>query len=100
LVDAGGTEHYLSNPAQQLADCDLLVDLAHRCVPGCVSGSSSPRWVHRQQMKRFSGRGVAVLTHHHEGALVQGRPHFKHQSNWVIFRGGEWLVTSSVTALL
>ncbi len=90
---------YLNEPLRQLADCGLLVDLAHIHVPGSVHGSPGPRRVHEAQMMRFSQHGAAVLTHHHGGAMVEGRPRTDHQSNWIVFRGGQWLSTASVTTL-
>lgn len=99
LTDQTGTPHYLNDLSRQLADCDLLVDLAHGEASGSVSCRRNPRWAHQLQMDRFSARGIAVLAHHHAGKLVQGRPHFKHQSNWIVFRGGEWLSACAVTEL-
>lgn len=98
-VDRQGDEHFLTNPAKQLRGCHVLVDLAHFEVPGSVSGHSSPRMVHRRQMERFSKCGVAVLAHHHAGRLSKGHPHFRHQSNWIVFRGKTWLADSAVTEL-
>jgi hypothetical protein len=97
--DADGRSCYLSNPLPQLQGCDVLVDLAHYKVSGSISGNCSPRMVHRKQMERFSKREVAVLTHHHGGALLDDRPHFKHQSNWIVFRNVNWLSASAVTEL-
>jgi hypothetical protein len=99
-IDRCGIEYYLDNPARQLKDSDVLVDLAHYKVSGSVSGVCGPRMVHRRQMERFSDRGIGVLTHHHSGAMADGRPHFKHQSNWIIFRGGDWLPASAVTRFI
>jgi hypothetical protein len=82
---------YLSDPAGQLGDCQLLVDLAHNRVKGTVNGNPGPRQVHQLQMNRFAPHGTAVLTHHHPGRLSAGRPRNDSQSNWVIFRGGQWL---------
>jgi len=96
FCDSNGNESFLTDPVAQLRDCHLLVDLAHQEVSGSLSGVCSPRMVHRLQMKRFSRRGDAVLSHHHSGLLTDGRPHFKHQSNWVVFRGGQWLDASRV----
>lgn len=97
--DADGRRCYLSHPLRQLQGCDVLVDLAHYKVSGSISGRCGPRMVHRKQMERFSKRGVAVLTHHHGGALLGDRPHFKHQSNWIVFRHVKWLSESAVTEL-
>jgi hypothetical protein len=81
----------LRYPAKQLADCRLLVDLAHYRVPGSVNGTPSPRWVHEIQMNKWALHGTAVLTHHHgEG------PRFDCQSNWIQYRGGKWLDSENV----
>jgi hypothetical protein len=93
---AGGVGCYLDDPVHQLEHCNMLVDLAHRCVSGSVSGACNRRMVHRRQMDRFALKGAAVLAHHHRGACSSGRAHFKHQSNWVVFRGGNWLAPSEV----
>jgi hypothetical protein len=98
-VQASGERLFLSHPSEQLEDCRLLVDLAHLRVSGSVSGTPGPRMVHRRQMSRFSSHGAAVLTHHHAGARSGERAQFKHQSNWIVFRGGEWLDTESVVAI-
>src|SRR5262249_42770006 len=74
---------YLDDPVSQLADCRLLVDVAHSRVPGSVHGSPGQWRVHERQMLRFSRHGAAVLTHHHPGRLVDGRPRTGSQSNWV-----------------
>jgi hypothetical protein len=50
-------------------------------------------------MERFAEQGIAILTHHHAGKSANGRPHFKHQSNWIIFRDRNWLPRSAVVAL-
>jgi hypothetical protein len=50
-------------------------------------------------MERFAAHGIAILTHHHAGMCANGRPHFKHQSNWIAFRGRDWLPRSAVVAL-
>jgi hypothetical protein len=100
-TSGSGHEQFLIDPARQLRDCDVLVDLAHVNVAGSISGHASPRMVHRRQMERFSRRqGVSVLAHHHSGRLVNGRPHFKHQSNWIAFRGNKWLGPSHVVEVV
>ena len=81
----------LSDPAQQLLSCRLLVDLAHSRVPGSVYKVPSPRWVHQIQMESFSLSGAGLLTHHHGGELVEGRAKFDCASNWIIYRGRTWL---------
>jgi hypothetical protein len=91
---------FLKDPARQLRGSNVLVDLAHNKVSGSISGSCGPRMVHRLQMERFSKRGVSVLTHHHLGRLSNGRPHFKHQSNWIVFRRTTWLAESAVVELM
>ena len=98
-IDSGQREYFLRDPVSQLRGCGVLVDLAHDKVSGSISGRCSPRMVHRLQMERFSRRGIAVLTHHHAGRLANGRPHFKHQSNWIVFRGTTWLAESAVVEL-
>jgi hypothetical protein len=98
-IDKDERECFLRDPARQLRGCSVLVDLAHNKVSGSISGSCSPRMVHRLQMERFSRRGISVLTHHHAGRLSNGRPHFKHQSNWIVFRGTTWLAESAVVEL-
>lgn len=95
-TDRERVNHYLDDLPSQLRDCNVLVDLAHHKVSGSVSGVCGPRMVHRRQMERFSTRGIAVLTHHHAGDFANGRPHFKHQSNWIVFRGGDWLPAADV----
>lgn len=94
--DQGGSDCFLDDPVHQLAQCNLLVDLAHRQVSGSVSGACNRRMVHRRQMNRFAPQGAAVLAHHHRGLSSSGRAHFKHQSNWIMFRGGTWLAPSAV----
>lgn len=94
--DEGGAGCFLDDPVSQLAQCRLLVDLAHRQVSGSVSGACNRRMVHRRQMNRFAPQGAAALAHHHRGACSSGRAHFKHQSNWIMFRGGAWLAPSAV----
>jgi hypothetical protein len=83
--------HYLSDPATQLEDCRLLVDLAHSRVKGSVYRAPGPRQVHQRQMLRFAPQGTSVLTHHHPGGQTAGRARNDCQSNWVIFRGGRRL---------
>jgi hypothetical protein len=90
---------YLTDPVKQLADSRLLVDLAHSRVSGTVGGAPGPRRVHEAQMIRFASHGAAVLTHHHGGHLTGGRPRSGSQSNWIVFRGGDWLDGSRVTPI-
>jgi hypothetical protein len=92
-------QEILNKPASQLADCQLLVDLAHSRIRGSVYGPPGPRQVHQRQMERFSAHGAAVLTHHHPGKEVSGRARNDSQSAWVVYKGGEWLDDSQVTAL-
>lgn len=98
-TDVDGRACYLDNPVRQLRGCNVLVDLAHYKVSGSISGVCGPRMVHRRQMERFSRQGISILTHHHAGYLARGRQHFKHQSNWIIFRGGDWLPASRVVKI-
>ncbi len=95
-TDGGGSSHegeLLTNPTHQLKDCGLLVDLAHLRVPGAVRATRpSPRWVHQRQMERFARSGAGMLAHHHGGILVGTHARFEHQSNWIIFCGGRWLM--------
>ena len=90
---------YLTNPAAQLPSSTVLVDLAHREVSGSVSELRNRRMVHQLQMDRFASHGPAILAHHHSGRLSAGRPHFKHQSNWIVFRGGRWLEAKKVVQI-
>jgi hypothetical protein len=90
---------YLDDVSAQLADCRLLVDLAHSRVSGTVGGVPGPRRVHEAQMRRFADHGAAVLTHHHAGFLSGGRPRSDSQSNWIMFRGGSWLDSSQVISI-
>lgn len=98
-INENGRSDFLENPIGQLPTCNVLVDLAHHRVSGSTSGICNPRMVHRRQMIRFSRKGVALLAHHHAGLRVDGRSHFKHQSNWIVFRGGRWLTESKVVEL-
>jgi hypothetical protein len=90
---------YLTDPAAQLSDCRLLIDVAHSRVKGSVHGPPGPRLVHQQQMRRFAVQGAAVLTHHHPGWQTAGRARDDCQSNWVVFRGGTWLDSDRVQVL-
>lgn len=94
-TNGGGPFHereFLTNPARQLRDCGLLVDLAHLRVPGAVFAMRpSPRWTHQRQLEAFAAQGAAMLAHHHGGHLVGSRFRFEHQSNWIVFRGRQWL---------
>ena len=87
----------LTDPATQLAGCRLLVDLAHSRVQRSVWAGPGPRRVHQRQMLRFSEHGAAVLTHHHPGLVKDGRARTGSQSNWIVFRGGQWLDEKAVT---
>jgi len=80
-----------------LRNSQVLVDVAHCCVPGTVN-KTRPSWrmAHQRQMERFSKIGVAVLAHHHFGSVRNNRPMCRHQSNWVVFKGGERLNNSDV----
>lgn len=80
----------LIQPQTMLADCDILIDVAHRRVRGSVDGDASPRMVHQRQMEQFSQRGTAVLVHHHGGERREGRAKADCSSAWLVFRGGEW----------
>jgi hypothetical protein len=102
FTEAGGPfcpGHYLASPETQLAGCRLLIDLAHARVPGTVQGSPGRRNVHERQMGRFVDHGAAVLTHHHPGLRINGRPRSGSQSNWIVFRGGHWLPEKRVVPL-
>jgi len=94
-TNGGGPFHedeFLTNPARQLRDCGLLVDLAHLRVPGAVfAARPSPRWTHQRQLEGFAAHGAAMLAHHHGGHVVGDRARFEHQSNWIAFRGRQWL---------
>ena len=90
---------YLSDPAAELADCRILVDLAHSRVKGSVYRDPGPRLVHQRQLRRFAIQGTGVLTHHHPGWQTAGRARDNCQSNWVFFRGGNRLDDSQVHVL-
>jgi hypothetical protein len=87
---------YLNDPASQLSDCRLLIDVAHHRVRGTIDAAPGPRLVHQRQMLRFASRGTAILTHHHPGHTVAGRARNDSQSNWVFFRGGSRLSDTQV----
>ncbi len=95
-LNPAGRRQYLDDPVGTLSGCTILIDLAHRRVSAPVGTSVSPRLVHRRQMVNFSPHGTAVLAHHHTGATCGNRSHFKHRSNWVVFRGGRWLEEAAV----
>lgn len=99
LVDSAGRRRYLDDAGDALRGCSILVDLAHRRIPAPVGVNPSPRMVHRGRMNDFSASGAAVLAHHHRGSRVKGRPHSKHRSNWIVFRGGRWIEEAAVTEL-
>ena len=80
---------YLNEPVRQLADCRLMIDLAHSRVSGTVTAASAPpRLSHQRQLERFAPHGAGLLVHHHGGLMTGGRAANKHQSGWVIYRGG------------
>lgn len=92
---------YLSDPAAQLKDCRLLIDLAHSRIRGNIDGGQpGQRLVHRRQMLSFADHGASVLTHHHSGLQTNGRARNDCQSNWVIFRGGNQLAEGRVHIVL
>lgn len=77
---------FLHDPVGQLADCRLLVDLAHSRIRGSVYNDPGRRLVHQLQMQRYASHGTAVLTHHHPGQQTAGRARHDSQSNWIFFR--------------
>lgn len=87
----------------QLSDCRLIVDLAHMRIPGTVrSQHASPRWVHQRLLTTASAHGAAVLVHHHAGEHTKAEgEHFRHQSNWILFRGDgtDWLDRAEVVTI-
>jgi hypothetical protein len=85
----------------QLSECRLVVDLAHVRVPGTVyCDHAGTRMLHQREFDRVSAYGAAVLAHHHIGELTTaGTEHFRHQSNWILFRGGVWLDSADVEAI-
>ncbi len=96
---SGRNAQYLRDPARQLPTTDVLVDLAHLRVKLEKPRTGNRRQVHQLQMERFSERGAAVLTHHHDGVLAgRGRPHVACRSNWIIVQGGAWLPEDCVGA--
>lgn len=52
---------------------------------------------HKSAMERFAqaGRGAAVLAHHHEGELAEGRERADASNQWIIFAGGAWISAAS-----
>ena len=86
----GMTAKYLTDPVRDLAECGLLIDLAHIQVRGTVSDAEpSRRLSHQRQLERFASHGAGLLVHHHYGlTTAKGTPHFAHQSAWLIFRNG------------
>jgi hypothetical protein len=84
-------DHYLSNSCGRLADCRLLVDLAHRHVRGTIDGDPSPRMSHLSHIIEFVPHGTAVLTHHHSGRRTSGRARNDCRSDWIFFKGGKRL---------
>ena len=95
-------DQLLTSPVATLADCQILVDLAP--CPGqwhhrgsCKSTNGAPKATRR----RFSKHGTGILIyHHHGGVLVNGRSHMKHQSTWMVFRGGQWIDNTAVLAIV
>lgn len=87
----------------QLSDCRLIVDLAHVRVPGTVrSQYASPRMIHQRLLTTASAHGAAVLAHHHAGERTkEAGEHFRHQSNWILFRGDgtDWLDRADVVPI-
>jgi hypothetical protein len=100
FIDNVGCGHYLEEPERQLCQCHILVDLAHQRVSGNVHAPPNRRMVHQRQMERFSRHGVGVLTHHHAGKQNNGRAHFKHQSNWIVFPEGDWVSEADIVELV
>jgi hypothetical protein len=98
-IDSNGAKHRLNDIVAQLSNCHVLVDLAHSRVPGSVWNDANQRMVHQRQMKVFSDIGVAILSHHHGGRRTSGRAHYQDQSNWIIYRGGQWLEPKMVTEI-
>lgn len=89
---------FLDDPVRQLRDTRLLIDLAHSRVSGTIVAESAPqRLSHQRQLERFAPHGAGLLVHHHAGQLTAGRPASKHQSGWLIYRGGRWLEESAVS---
>jgi hypothetical protein len=84
----------LQDPANALPTTSLLVDLAHahvRSQSGPVARGVMFAPVHQRQMEAFSPIGASVLVHHHGGELTAGRARNDAASNWVLFRGGQWI---------
>lgn len=80
-----------------LSDTGFLVDLAHAHVSGTVHAPlASPRNVHQGQMEAFSPMGASLLVHHHGGELTGERARKDAASNWVLFRGGQWIADEEV----
>ncbi len=91
---------YLDEPVRQLADSRLLIDLAHSRVSGTVNAASAPpRLSHQRQLERFATHGAGLLVHHHGGLMTGGRAANKHQSGWIIYRGGRWIEDGAISAL-
>lgn len=84
----------------QFSDCRLIVDLAHAYVPGTVwSHLAGARMLHQRELTAVAAHGAAVLTHHHTGDVTKaGGEHYRHQSNWILFRGDgtDWLDRENV----
>ncbi|MFY0526962.1 hypothetical protein ACN28I_28765 [Archangium gephyra] len=77
----------LKEPASELHDCDLLVDLAHSRVRRTIYRPPMHRQVHQLQMLRFTQRGTALLAHHHGGHTTQGRPTTDCSPYWIAYQG-------------
>lgn len=86
---------YLGDPAKQISDSQMLVDLSHRRVPkGWKAERVNPRWAHDARLRRFASRGVGVLAHHHGGV-----ERFDCQSNWILGRSELPRYSARVTAV-
>jgi hypothetical protein len=101
FYDDKGERCYLSQPAQQLGEVKLVIDLAHSQVPGTVFAAvAHQRYPHQRQMERLASAGIAsVLTHHHAEETVQGRASHRHQSSWLLYSDGTWVNDASVREL-
>lgn len=77
-----GTPAYLTNVAAMLADCHVLVDIAHTRAEGALQAASSAP--------------CSVLVHHHDGQPTAGRSTDHCRSDWLCFKGGEWIGPDAV----
>jgi hypothetical protein len=89
----------LSDVCNQLEGVNLLVNLAHWEVSKSLNEKYHKRYVHQNQLSKFSCQGAGILVQHHRGKQRENRPHFKHASNWIIFKGGRWLSDDEVTTI-